>query len=169
MKKELNVKVGDTVTGMFLSDIKEELGNEIVERQEIVTKITPDGSGYSLVETNFTKTLAAEIAAKNKEIAEDSEKINTDWCINHSNNAIRVIQEIKAEKDLSAIGGKLTPDGFVELEHMEYPKELFESLKPFIEYLEGKDVVEIINPEEEVSLIISGIEFKPSILKTIIQ
>ena len=57
MKKEFNLKVGDVVTGMFISDIKEELGNDLLERRETITKITDDGSGYSLIETDYTQTL----------------------------------------------------------------------------------------------------------------
>jgi hypothetical protein len=165
-KKTLNFKKGDTVQGLLLSDIKEDLGQEVFERKEKIEKIEDDGDGYFYIHTDFTKKQQKEIDEKNAKLGEDDDKTNTAWYINSEFNSIKVLKTLK-KKNLTKIGGTITKD-FVMFDHIEIPIKMFEALRPFVEYLEDRDVSEFLDVEEEVLLTISGMEFTPSMLKTIL-
>lgn len=161
----LGFNIGDEVQGLILSDMREDVGIDIVDRLEVVEKIIDDGDGFYYVETNFTKTLKRKINADNKKLKEDEDKMNVAWYVNSKANFVKVLNDIK-ESDLKKIGATIEGEHVV-FEHTEIPKSAFLALKPFVEVMEDKEILETIDVEEEVLVVISGIEFTIADLKAI--
>lgn len=167
-KIKLPFKVGDTVQGLFIADMQEHIGDDKLNREEVITKIEDDGHGYYKVETDFTKSLHAKIKAKNKDITDKEAQQNSlDWYIDASRAQITVKNYIKAE-NLEKVGGAIE-GRYVAFDHVQIPVELFVTLSKFVDYLEDKELLEIIDVEKEIVLSISGVEFTTGMLKSIFK
>jgi len=167
-KIELPFKVGDTVKGLFVADMQEHIGIDKLGREEVVTKIEEDGNGYFKVETDYTKSLHAKINAENEAITdENAQKKSTDWYIDARTANVLVKHDISVE-NLEKVGG--TVEGrYVSFKHVQIPTELFSTLSKFVEYLEDKELLEIIDVDKEIVVAISGVEFTPGMLKSILN
>lgn len=165
--KNLPFKVGDKATGFKISDFKEDQDKDSLERSETIINIEHDGGTYYYITTDLTEKNAAKIEKENAGKPEE-EQMETRWYINLENAEIRVVNEIAKKVDLSVIGGKIEGD-FIVFEHAEIPLSLIKSLTPFIREVQNKDIEEIIAVEDEISVIVAGVEFTPSMLKAILN
>ena len=165
LTKNLPFKVGDKVKGLLLSDLIEDEGKEILDRQETIIEITSDGDEYFFIKTDYTETLREELEKKNAELGEDDNKLNLDWLINSKENMITVVNEITPE-NITKIGATIQGD-FICFDTFEIPYDLLASLKPFVDKLEDKHLLEVLDVENEVQVVISGMEFTVGMLKTI--
>jgi len=166
-EQQLHFKVGDPVTGLYLSDLKEDINHKLLNRKEKVLDIKSDGNGYFFITTDFTKEKEEEIKEKNKEKKDEDNKINLAWYINAKNNEVNIIKKIKSV-DLSTIDATMEGDDIV-FDNIDIPLKLFKSLNGFITLLETKGMSDIIDIEKEVTITISGREFTPSIIKNILE
>lgn len=166
--ENLPFKIGDKVTGLKISDFLEDQEPNSLERVETIRNIESDGGDYYYITTDFTEKVAKEIEKENKNIEDEENQTETKWYINASNAQVRIVNEIEKTIDLSEIGGKVDGD-YISFDHVEIPMTVLKSLTPFIREIQNKDVEEVIDIEDEISIIISGVEFKPSILKTILD
>jgi len=162
--KKLNFTEGDNVQGLILSDMREEHGNEILDRIEKIIKITDDDNGYFIIDTDYTESRKQEILELNKKKKKDTEDINTSWYVNAELNNVKVINKIKPE-NLKKVGAEIEGD-FVVFEYMEIPINLLLSLKPFVDALKDKEIEEIIEVKD-VMITIEGIELSIGTLVTI--